>query len=139
MRAANLAPIGPRTITRFRRVTLPRTIRDAAGCHPGVTVEVGVIDRRRRLIGVRAMRLESANRQRGVLRHARQVTEVGQVSIPQAVLAKVDVEALANVYFIQPTRPTGMVWIVPAEGLGALMRTDLSRLDGIDTFLGEQL
>ncbi len=137
MLESRISPIGPRAITRFRRVTLPRSVRDAAGCLPGTTVEIGVINQRRRIIGVRSAHPELLTRRRGVIGHTRQVTEVGQVSIPQAVLARVGLDVLARVYFVQPRR-TDIVWIVPEEGLGALMRTDLARLAGVNNFLEER-
>lgn len=59
------------------------------------------------------------------------------MSIPQAVLARVGLDVLARVYFVQPRR-TDIVWIVPEEGLGALMRTDLARLAGVNNFLEER-
>lgn len=135
-----LAPIGPRVISRYRRVTVPRMIRDRAHWQPGSVIELGVIDERSRIIGLRSKRTSLSRRRRSVPPRTRRVTEVGQVSIPQAVLARVELETLSRVYFVGLQDHAETVWLVPEDRLAMVgRRVELERLVEISGFVEERV
>jgi bifunctional DNA-binding transcriptional regulator/antitoxin component of YhaV-PrlF toxin-antitoxin module len=111
-----LAPIGPRVVTQFRRVTVPRFLRERARWGPGSVVEMDVLDQSARIIQLRTWAPRSQSHQ-AVRSRPRTVTQVGQVSIPAAVLSTVGLMALSRVYFVGLRTQSDTVWLLPEDRL----------------------
>jgi bifunctional DNA-binding transcriptional regulator/antitoxin component of YhaV-PrlF toxin-antitoxin module len=83
-----------------------------------------------KLIRLRSVQTgKRAKSQRAVGDRPRTVTQVGQVSIPAAVLSRVGVEVLSRVYFVGLRSRSDTVWLLPESGLAlADQRTLLDEL-----------
>jgi hypothetical protein len=90
--------LGPRRISRWRRVTVPAAVR-ALGFEPDACVVVGVLPE-----GSRGLRLQLAGDAARQAARPRRVTAHGQISIPAAVMGQAGLGPLDSVFFVADGR-----------------------------------
>jgi hypothetical protein len=110
-------PVGPRKVTRWRRVTLPTNLAIPSGMVHGAWVRVEQARRDRGALIVRQTEAPTSMDRSAYL--GRTVTKSGQISLPAALMDRVGLDVGDWVYFMA-TPNAAAIRVLPAGRVGLM-------------------